>query len=69
MKHTMTVWTMIVGIVGVGQMTAPPAGARELAQETFGMMSYEMTEAEVVGRAGQPNRRLDQSSLHLRASD
>lgn len=63
MKHTMAVWILIVGILGItgiGQMATSPVGARELAQETFGMMSYGMTEAEVVGRAGQPDRRLDQ---------
>jgi hypothetical protein len=31
-----------------------------VTSETFGMMSHGMTEAEVVGRAGQPDRRLDQ---------
>jgi hypothetical protein len=59
-KHTMAMWIVIVGIVCIGQMAALPTGARELAQKTFGMMSYGMTEAEVVGRAGQPDRRLDQ---------
>lgn len=33
-------WISIVGIKGIGQMAAPPVGARELLQETFGMMSY-----------------------------
>ena len=33
---------------------------RGVELETFGMLSYGMTEAEVVGRAGQPDRRLDQ---------
>lgn len=60
MKYTMAVWIVSVGLMGIGQMAAPPACARELAQETFGMLSYGMTEAEVVGRAGQPDRRLDQ---------
>ena len=60
MKQTMAVWILSIGLVGIGQMAAPPAGARELELETFGMLSYEMTEAEVVGRSGQPDRRLDQ---------
>ncbi|HEV8326338.1 MAG TPA: hypothetical protein VGQ08_02545 [Nitrospiraceae bacterium] len=60
MKQTIAVWILSLGLVGIGQMTAPPAGARELELETFGMLSYGMTEAEVVGRAGQPDRRLDQ---------
>lgn len=60
MTHRIAVWILIAGIVGVGQITTLLADARELAQETFGMMSYGMTEAEVVGRAGQPDRRLDQ---------
>lgn len=34
--------------------------ARELDQETYQLLSYGMTEAEVVGRAGQPDRRIDQ---------
>ncbi|MEP6936258.1 MAG: hypothetical protein ABI988_20335, partial [Nitrospirota bacterium] len=60
MTHIIGVWILIAAIVGVGQITTSPAGARELAQEIFGMMSYGMTEAEVVGRAGQPDRRLNQ---------
>ena len=60
MKQTMAVWILSLGLVGIGQMAAPPAGARELDQETFGLLSYGMTEGEVVGRAGQPDRRLDQ---------
>ena len=59
MKHTMAMWILITGIVGIGQIDALLVGARELPEETFGMMSYGMTEAEVVGRAGQPDRCLD----------
>ena len=50
--------------VGVGGSdmgnSLQPAAARELAQETYQMLSYGMTEAEVVGRAGQPDRRIEQ---------
>lgn len=60
MKHRMAVWILCVGLVGIGQMAAPPDCAGELELETFGMLSYGMTEAEVVGRADQPDRRLDQ---------
>ncbi|MBX3303099.1 MAG: hypothetical protein KF693_12865 [Nitrospira sp.] len=34
--------------------------ARELDQETYHMLSYGMTESGVVGRTGQPDRRIDQ---------
>jgi hypothetical protein len=59
MNQTMAVWILSVGLVGIGQMAAPPAGARELDQQTFGMLSHGMTEAAVVGRTGPPDRRLD----------
>lgn len=60
MKQAMAVWMLSVGLVGIGQIGVPPVGARELEQETYHMLSYGMTEGEVVGRAGQPDRRLDQ---------
>ena len=60
MNHAMAACLLIVGIAGIGPLVVSPSHARELPQETFGMMSYGMTEAEVVGRAGQPDRRLDQ---------
>lgn len=63
MKQTMAAWILSVGFVDIGQMAAPPVGAGELELEMFGMLSYGMTEAEVVGRAGQPDRRLDQFEL------
>lgn len=34
--------------------------ARELDQDTYHMLSYGMTEAEVVARTGPPDRRTDQ---------
>ena len=34
--------------------------ATEVNLETFGMLSQGMTEPEVVGRTGQPDRRIDQ---------
>jgi len=60
MKQTMAVWLLSLGLVGIGLVATSPVGARELNLETFGMLSYGMTEAEVVGRAGQPDRRIDQ---------
>jgi hypothetical protein len=60
MNQAMAAWILIVGIVGIGPLVVSPSDARKLPQETFGMMSHGMTEAEVVGRAGQPDRRLDQ---------
>ena len=50
MNQTMAVWILSVGLLGIGQMAAPSVGARELDQQTFGMLSRGMTEAAVVGR-------------------
>jgi len=60
MKQTMAVWLLSLGLVGIGPVAVSPVDARELNLETFGMLSYGMTEAEVVGRTGQPDRRIDQ---------
>ena len=49
--------TLGSGVIGDGLQSAD---ARELGQEIYQMLSYGMTEAEVVGRAGQPDRRIDQ---------
>jgi len=62
MKHRILVWmlagtTLGSGVIGDGLQSAD---ARELGQEIYQMLSYGMTEAEVVGRAGQPDRRIDQ---------
>ena len=62
MRHRILPW-ILVGttwgscVIGEG---LPSADARELEQETYQLLSYGMTEAEVVGRAGQPDRRIDQ---------
>jgi hypothetical protein len=42
----------------IGKMLT--ANARELEQKTYQLLSYGMIEAEVVGRAGQPDQRIDQ---------
>jgi len=60
MKQTMAVWLLSLGLVGIGTVAVSPVDARELNLETFGMLSHGMTEAEVVGRTGQPDRRIDQ---------
>lgn len=60
MKQTIAIVLLSLGIVGIGPVAVSPVGARELSLETFGMLSVGMTEGEVVGRAGQPDRRLDQ---------
>src|ERR1051325_7263401 len=57
MKQAMTVWLLGFGLVfGSGQLV----DATEVNLETFGMLSQGMTEPEVVGRTGQPDRRIDQ---------
>lgn len=47
-------------LTAITAVTALSVAARELDQDTYRMLSYGMTEAEVVGRAGQPDRRIDQ---------
>ena len=59
MNQTMAVWILTVGLMGIGQMAASPASARELDQQTFGMLSLGMAEPAVVGRTGPPDRCLD----------
>lgn len=59
MNRTMTLWILSVGLMSTVQMATPQAGARELDQQTFGMLSLGMTEAAVVARTGPPDRRLD----------
>jgi hypothetical protein len=61
MKNGILMWPLIgIAVVAgmIGEMFT--ANARELDQETYQLLSYGMTEAEVVGRAGQPDRRIDQ---------
>ncbi len=61
MKHTMGAWMLSVTLAaGVVEIITSQVDARELDQETYRMLSHGMTEPEVVGRAGQPDRRLDQ---------
>lgn len=62
MRHPILLAILVVLTVdssGIGN-TLLSAEARELAQETYQMLSYGMTEGEVVGRAGPPDRRIDQ---------
>lgn len=47
-------------VVGVGVMTIPCSEARELSLETFGMLTYGMSEADVMARTGPPDQRIDQ---------
>lgn len=54
-------WMIRLGLVaGMAQLIAAPASARELDPDVYRMLSYGMTEGEVVARTGQPDRRLDQ---------
>jgi hypothetical protein len=59
MSQTIARWILTVGLMGIGQMSPPLADARELDQQTFGMLGLGMTEAAVVARTGPPDRRLD----------
>jgi hypothetical protein len=54
-------WMLSIGVFGsvVGGF-GMATEARELDQDTYRMLSHGMTEADVVSRAGQPDRRLDQ---------
>lgn len=61
MKHRIRMGLLMgiaVGTGMIGEMLT--ANARELDQEIYQMLSYGMTEAEVVGRTGQPDRCIDQ---------
>lgn len=60
MNHRLRLWLASVGLIASIASLYSSAAARELEQEIYQMLSYGMTEAEVVGRAGQPDRRLDQ---------
>ena len=65
MRHQILLSILVTVTVGgslIGKVV-PSADARELDQETYQLLSYGMTEAEVVGRAGQPDRRIDQLEL------
>ncbi|MBX3327160.1 MAG: hypothetical protein KF682_14770 [Nitrospira sp.] len=60
MKQGILIWILISIASSVMGMILSSVDARELDQETYQLLSYGMTEAEVVGRAGQPDRRIDQ---------
>ncbi len=47
-------------MIGVGTMGIPSGAARELPLETYGMLTYGMSEAEVMARTGSPDHRIDQ---------
>jgi hypothetical protein len=61
MKQRTEVWLLSLWLLfGSGELAVPLVDARELDLETFGMLIHGMTEPEVVGRTGQPDRRIDQ---------
>ena len=60
MRQGILIWILISIASSVMGMVLSSVDARELDQETYQLLSYGMTEAEVVGRAGQPDRRIDQ---------
>ncbi|MFO0699973.1 MAG: hypothetical protein U0236_12150 [Nitrospira sp.] len=53
-------WMMSAVLIGMWGAVTPTVSARELDQDTYRLLSHGMTEGEVVGRTGQPDRRLDQ---------
>lgn len=60
MRPRQVLWMVSAILIGIGVGIAPAVTARELDQNTYGLLSYGMTEGDVVGRTGQPDRRLDQ---------
>ena len=62
MRRKIRMWVLggLALIYIITRMNSPFLNARELDQETYQLLSYGMTEAEVVGRTGQPDRRIDQ---------
>lgn len=61
MYHQTATWMLSVGVVlSIAVGFSSRLEARELDQDIYRMLSYGMTEGEVVSRAGQPDRRLDQ---------
>lgn len=60
MKPLIIVGMLAVGfteVLWLGSLTS--AAARELAQETYHVLSQGMSEAEVVARTGPPDRRIE----------
>lgn len=58
MKHRRARWAMSVTLIAIGMVRA--VSTSELDQDTYRLLSYGMSEGDVVGRTGQPDRRLDQ---------
>ncbi len=61
MGYRIAAWILGVGVLWsiMGDFSIR-LDAREVDQGTYWLLSHEMTEAEVVSRTGQPERRLDQ---------
>lgn len=61
MSHHVAAWILSVGVFwSIAGAFSVHLHARELDHDTYRMLSHGMTEADVVSRAGQPDRRLDQ---------
>ena len=51
------VFVLMLSVIGVA---GSPTAGRELDQEIYRLLSHGMTEPEVAGRAGEPDRRINQ---------
>lgn len=60
MSNRLAQWMMSAVLISAQVAIATTVSARELDQDTYRLLSHGMTEGEVVGRTGQPDRRLDQ---------
>lgn len=60
MSKRLDQWMMSAVLIGMWGAVTTTVSARELDQDTYRLLSHGMTEGEVVGRTGQPDRRLDQ---------
>ena len=60
MSKRLAQWMMSAVLIGVWIAVTTTVNARELDQDTYRLLSQSMTEGEVVGRTGAPDRRLDQ---------
>ena len=60
MNQLLAAGLMGIALILSGQGLYSSAQARELDLETVGILSQGMTEAEVIARTGQPDRRIDQ---------
>lgn len=60
MSKRLAQWMMSAVLIGVWIAVTTTVNARELDQDTYRLLSQSMTEGDVVGRTGTPDRRLDQ---------